>query len=173
MIFFGILLLFVLPPAIANDNPNGVWSGLTIGITTDYFNAEPIGNTWTRARLEISPVIKVGEKTWLLPQIDWATSNGLVRVTGALYTHLYIYKSTSLYLGGAVSPLQVATDDIVKINSQGTIAFDLGATWHAFKGILLGLAIRQEVSGQIGETTPIVESPSNVTTLKIGLIGIL
>lgn len=172
-VFGLILVLFALPPAMANDNPYGAWGGLSIGWTTDYFNAEPLKNTFERIRLEVSPVIKVGETSWLLPQIDWATSNGLVRVTGALYTHVYTYKSTSFYAGGSVSPLQVVTDGQVKINSQGSLALDVGATWHFMKGVLLGVAIRQEVSGQIGSTIPEIVSPSNVTTLKIGLIGML
>ena len=172
-LLLGVLVLFALPPAIANDHLNGVWSGLAVGWTTDYFNSEPLQNTWKRVRLEVSPVMRVGETSWLLPQIDWATNNGLVRVTGALYTHVYTYKSTSFYAGGAISPLQVVTDGQVKINSQSSIALDVGATWHFTKGVLFGVALRQEVSGQIGSTIPEIQSPANVTTLKVGLIGIL
>jgi len=167
-----ILVMFVMPPAVSGQTQSA-WSGLAVGWTTDYFNSEPMKNVLERVRIEVSPVIRLSDKVWTLPQIDWATNNGLVRATGVIYTHVYTYKTASFYAGGSISPLQVLTDGVVKINSQASVGIDVGATWHVMKGVLLGIAVRQEISEQIGETEPLVKSPNSVTTLKIGIIGIL
>jgi hypothetical protein len=174
-----ILVMFALPPAMAQDVDQ--WPHLGLCVTSNFFNGEPLKTLYDRLRVEFTPVIQVGSSpdVYALPQIDYATGDGLVRVGGNVFVHVFNLGDWDFYTGGGVSPLQFTTEDQVKINSQGTVQFDFGATRKLYKwtgkdgkekSIRIGGAIRQEISGQIGSTIPEVQSPTRITTLKIGFI---
>ncbi|GEM_PF-6560707 len=169
-IFVGLVILamFVVPPVMAEST--STLAGIAAGWTADYFNEEPMRNVVERARPEASVVLRLSQKVWSMPGIDWATNTGLVRIVGAIYTHVYTWKSISFYTGGSMSALQFATDGVVKVNSQLSGSIDVGGTWRITKGVRMGLALKQEAATKIGDTEPIVKSETRVTTLKIGTI---
>lgn len=177
-LFIILLLCAVAIPATAQTNQ---WPHFGVAVTTDYFNNAPPQSLYQNIRLEFSPVLKLGElpNTYLLPQIDYATGDGLVRIGGNVFVEILESGSWAFYTGGGMSLPQFATTDVVKFNSQASLALDLGATrkvwsWSSSDGseksVRLGIAIKQEFSGQIGSATPEIVSPTRITTIKIGII---
>jgi len=173
-----ILVLYAVPPAMAQTN---VWPNFGVGITTNFFNGEPLKTLYDRLRIEITPVLRVGTApdVYVLPQLDYASLDGLVRVGGNVFVNVFTWGDWDFYTGGGVYPLQATTDKSVKINSQGSMAFDFGATrklykWQGTDGqeksVRIGIALSQEVSGQIGSTAPEIRSPDRITVLKVGFI---
>ena len=179
LFLFGIILvLFALPPAVAQTDP---WPHLGVGFTTNFWNGEPPKTLWDRLRLEFSPVFQVGSSpnVYVLPSLDYATANGLVRLGSNLFVHVFRWGSWDFYTGGGVSPLQLSTNKEVKVNSQASLAFDFGATrkvykWTGANGqektLRLGFELQHEVSGQIGTIAPETKSPDRITTAKVGFI---
>jgi hypothetical protein len=176
-IFLCILLLCSLP-VMAQTNP---WPHFGLAVTTDFFNNAPLQSLYQNIRVEFSPVLKLGEapNTYLLPQIDYATGDGLVRVGGNVFVEVLKWSSWEFYTGGGMSLPQFATTDVVKFNPQASVALDLGATRKVWtwispdgseKSVRLGIAIKQEFNGQIGSATPEIVSPTRITTFKIGII---
>jgi hypothetical protein len=174
------LVIFSAGVTMAQTRPLP-WPHFGVGITTDFFNNEPLQSMYQNIRVEVSPVIQLGSNpnTYVLPQIDYATGDGLVRIGGNVFVEVLKSGSWEFYTGGGMSLPQFATTDVVKFNSQASLAVDLGATrkiwtWTGIDGnpkaIRLAIALRQEFSGQIGEKTPEIISPPRITTLKIGII---
>ena len=177
-LFLLLILCAVTIPATAQTNP---WPHFGVAVTTDYFNNAPPQSLYQNIRLEFSPVLKLGEapNTYLLPQIDYATSDGLVRVGGNVFVEVLQWSSWEFYTGGGMSLPQFATTGVVKFNPQASVALDLGATRKIYswtdangmeKSVRLGIAIKQEFNGQIGSATPEIVSPPQITTIKIGII---
>lgn len=178
-VFVGlvILVMFVVPPVVAQN----AWPHIGVGATSNFFNGEPMKTLYDRLRPEITLITQIGTApdVYLLPQLDYATADGLVRVGGNVFVHVFNWGSWDFYTGGGLSPLQVATEDVVKINSQASVMIDFGATRKVYqwkgtdgkdKAIRVGLELRQEISDQIGSTAPIVESPKKLTILKFGIL---
>jgi hypothetical protein len=171
-------VILIVGTAVAQSNE---WPHLAAGVTTDFFNNQPLQSLYQNIRVEFSPVIQVGTgpNIYALPQIDYATSDGLVRIGGNVFVEVLTWGSWGFYTGASMSMPQFATTDVVKFNSQASAAIDVGGTrkiytWNSSDGkekaIRLGVAVRQEFSGQIGKDSPVISSPTRITTLKFGII---